>query len=226
MKEGKCRDRIPVSGRKIGCRPHNTACGGRGPVPGRKGVSGSFTVEAAFVVPMVIFVCVLVIYTALYLHDVTVARAGLGEVLSDAGAYTAWDVSPGSTKVIYEYRLERSLFSALTADDSGDRESIILEYAKKRLSEGLLVSSITEVGVDISDAEISISFEISGARNSLIAAFMPEMLFRKNLSGKTARDDNTIPNRLVTATLRIGKKIKGAETVIDKLNELLERFGK
>lgn len=192
----------------------------------KKTLSASVTVEAAFVVPIVIWVLILIIYSALYLHDTTVSRAELTELLSEAAAFSAWDVYPGTTNVLYENKLKGDLFSAVLGDDSDEREAYLSAYAAEHLGQGLIVSGISEIRVRLSDSRITVSCLISGSKNGFLSAFLPKLLFQKKMSASCEREDNTGQNRLVTAVLRTGRKVKGLRALADSLNQILDKVGK
>ena len=98
-------------------------------------VSGSFTVEAVFIVPMVTMIIILLIDMALYLRDVSVAETLAERVAEDTRALILNDEEPRQHKVMYERKLTKSIFRRWFTDTSSEDAESMEEYLTE-LSEG------------------------------------------------------------------------------------------
>jgi len=183
-------------------------------------------VEAAFIVPLVIFMMILLAYASLYLRDVTAVKAKLSELVTEEGAFCAWDICPGTTKVLYEKKLAGNFFTRLLSDETEEQEDYLLEYVREELDGILVVSELTGVRVEKEGSTLFISATCRAAQTTALQTLMPKILFKKKIKVEASLSNNTEWNRLVTATVRVGTKVKGVEAVIKKVNEVLENLRK
>ena len=92
----------------------------------------SFTVEAAFIVPLIVILIVLLIDMALYLRDLSVAEVLAARVAEDTRALILNDEEPHLHKVMYERKLEQSIFKRWFSDTAKDDADSMDDYLEEQ----------------------------------------------------------------------------------------------
>lgn len=112
----------------------------------KKSYTGSITVEAAVVIPMVIVVILSFLYFTLYLHDRVVMSCTLDEALLRVNQAINQPSNYITGEVHYEDLKKRSLLYSFEGDHS--REELALkQYVKEQLETSFLISKLSTVEV-------------------------------------------------------------------------------
>jgi hypothetical protein len=185
----------------------------------RNNYSGSITVEAAFVMPIVILTVFALIYLAFYLHDMNRIQSEMDLVLHKAEVTVKHEADISTGRVDYEDINDRGVFYLLVGNTSGEEEQM-KAYLWQRLSSGLFLTRISQIDADVGKLKLTVSVE-TATRVSLPGI---KYLF-ENIAGKILTKECSIHNpaeaiRCTEVILKTGSSIKG----VDKIKEKFEKI--
>lgn len=109
----------------------------------QKKVKASFTIEAAIVLPTILFVLIGIIYLTFYLHDKVKLENGVYDILQKERDYILYEISSDSGMDKEEY-LKRSVFSGLF---NGVQKSYLQQDISSYKQDNLLISEVKEIMV-------------------------------------------------------------------------------
>jgi len=184
-----------------------------------KKVRAQFTVEAVFVMPIVLFAIVAVIYISFYLYDYCRIQATTDLLLHKAVLNLNHEVDIESGKIFYEDIGKQGIFYQVFGI-SDTKLNYIGNLLAEKLSRGLLATEIRDIKVSASMSKVAIYVEgefripIKGAA---------DLLFRKRtviVEAERERHNPANTVRISEVILQSGSKIKG----LDKLKENLEKL--
>lgn len=180
---------------------------------------GSITVEAAFLMPLVIITIFALMYLSFYLHDRCVIQGKINQVLHKAGITVKHDADIASGEVNYEAISDRGVFYLLF-DDTKKDEKKVQEYLKQELARGLFLSRVTEVVVSIDKFRVLCSVE--GELQISLPGFryIRERISTIKIQGEYPVHNPTEAIRGFEVVLDTGSRIKG----VDKLKDAIEGF--
>lgn len=180
---------------------------------------GSITVEAAFVMPIVVLTVFALIYLAFYLHDYNKIQGTVDLVIHKAGITVKHDADIATGRMSYEDISDRGVFYLLTGDSQVE-EHKIGELLGQELSKGLFITYIINTEVEACKLDIKI--------NVLAKTKIGLPLFQNLLNNLlNINMERTYPVHNPAETIRVcevildtGSKIKG----VDKLKDVIEKF--
>lgn len=119
--------------------------------------TGSYTVEAAFVVPILIFVLLALIYMSFYLYDKVRIQSVIDTEAAVAAGAVKHERNPETGDVEYEHLDDRGLYFSMFGDLSREEEKT-KERVRAQLEHGLFLCEVTgvEVNLDRSQADIRV----------------------------------------------------------------------
>lgn len=201
-------------------RAHKTKVYGRSK-RGRM-MEGSYTVEAAFLMPMITIIVFLLIMVAVYLRDVAIVRSIAYDVILEGRQLAQYDVIPGTDDIMYERELQKGIFSRILEDTDKEDAGITKSYFGKQLVGRLWMSEFRNADVEITESGIRVTVSVVAAGPFIeLSEWIPGDFFRDEIVIEEACEDVTAKTRIYTAVVRTGLRIKGADTVISGLQRLL-----
>ncbi len=182
-----------------------------------------FTVEAAFVLPLVFYTVLFLLNYCFYSHDRTKLQA-IGEAAALKAASTiSYQIDIDWPVLIEEDYLSKGILYTFGIGREKD-EMRVLSYLKETLTKGYMVSEISELQIRTTLSKVQIT-------GKLIANFPSAKLFRI-----LKEDSFTVPfcfeesiftreekTRLLEVSIQLGKTIKGVDKAIQKLKDLVEK---
>jgi hypothetical protein len=181
--------------------------------------SGSITVEAAFIMPILVFAISALIYLAFYLHDVSMIQAVLDKTLHKEGVSVKHDADIITGEISYEDINNRGVFYLIFGDTSGE-ERELQDYLQQELSQSLFLTRITVINTEVRKFDLNISIEAE----TIIAIPFFQNLFNQYsktlIKGDYPVHDPAETIRRIEVILDTGSSIKG----VDELKEKLEDF--
>lgn len=181
-------------------------------------LKASFTIEAVFIMPIVLFTMVFIIYLSFYLHDYCKIRGITDGVLHKASMNLKHQTDVASGRVNYD-EINNGLLDRIFGNPDS-KEMEIENYISRLLSKGLIATEITDINATKGTLNLSIRVEasfkfplkglqwiISSDRTMLVEA-------------KSAYHYPADSVRLSEVILDTGSKIKG----FDKLKESIGRL--
>jgi hypothetical protein len=182
--------------------------------------SGVITIEAAFVIPIVVFTIFALIYLSFYLHDYCELKAETDLILHKAAFNGKHEGDLISGKVSYDRINDRGVFYLITIDREAQAAQIS-NYLRQELEEDLFITNITNLDVT------SGAFEITAALEAKVEVTLP---FFQNLFDKFTciKIEENYPVHNPAETIRIaevildtGSDIKGVADLNDKIQKFL-----
>lgn len=181
---------------------------------------GSITVEAAFVMPIVILTIFALIYLSFLLYDQNHIQGGVDKVLHNTCITVKHDVITNTGMVDYEKIDDRGVFYFLTRDTKQDNTNLE-NYLHQELEEGLFQFEISEIKAEVGAFQINVEVL---ARSKIKLPFF-QGLFRQFTYSKTFASApihnpaDTI--RIAEVILETGSNIKGIEELKNILDSLI-----
>ncbi|TAH73875.1 MAG: hypothetical protein EWM47_02075 [Anaerolineaceae bacterium] len=181
-------------------------------------IKASFTIEAVFIMPIVIFAIIFIIYLSFYLHDYCKMQGITNGVLHKATMNLKHETDIGTGKVNYD-EINKGLISQIF-ESSDSKEKEIEDYTIKLLSKSLIATKITDVHV--SKGILNLSIKVEGKFQFPLKGLLWIIPFDKTLlvEIKSAYHYPANSIRLSEVILDTGSKIKG----FDKIKESIEKL--
>jgi hypothetical protein len=179
----------------------------------------SITVEAAFVMPIVILTVFTLLYLTFYLHDMCKVQGIVDETLHLAGLSMKYEDDPATVEIDYKDIIRRGVFDELLGDRS-EAERKIEAYLQHRLAKGLFLSHITGIQAEVGRVKLEVSVESEG----LISIPWVELFFKNYshtvTSGEYPIHDPARTIRVCEVILDTASQVKG----VDELKKKMEHF--
>lgn len=183
--------------------------------------NGYFTVEAALVMPIVLFVIYALFYLSFYLHDICRIQNVADMVLSKAAFSIKHIAEINNGKVDYENINDRGVLYLLLGDTSKIEEDI-KKHLSQELEDGLICSQIKEIKTKVS--KFSIRIEVTSdfilPLKGVYRYFRPDKDNTLLVSCPIHNPAETV--RAGEVLLESGKKIKGVEEFVNKIKNFLK----
>ncbi|HWT74743.1 MAG TPA: TadE family protein [Mobilitalea sp.] len=177
----------------------------------------SITVEAAYLMPIVIITIFALIYLSFILHDKCLIQGEVDKVLHKASFNVKHEADLITGAVEFEKLDERGIFYFIFGSTQ-DEENRLKEYLKKELSEGLFLMKITSAEIEVNKFDINIQIE---AKANITLPVFHNLLNR--YSGILITNSCVIHNpaetiRAAEVILETGSSIKGMDELKEKLD--------
>ncbi|HEX3076804.1 MAG TPA: TadE family protein [Lachnospiraceae bacterium] len=119
-------------------------------------IDGSFTLEAAILLPFILFVIIALIYLSFYMHDRIKIQNSLDQAARKAENIIRYIAEYDTGNIDYESINERTVLWPVT--HNYDNEKVTIEASLKReLGKGLFIADVNEINVELDYSEINIS---------------------------------------------------------------------
>ncbi len=181
---------------------------------------GSITVEAAFVLPIVIMTIFSLIYLSFFLHDKCLIQGTVDEVLHKAAITVKHDADIVSGAVNYEKIGDRGVFY-LIFGSSQEEEIKIENYLLLELSKGLFLSEISSARVKADKFTIEITV---GMKTNVTLPLFGHLFDSYSYIEIIENNPVHSPAETIRATeviLDTGSIMKGVAELKEKLGEFL-----
>lgn len=182
---------------------------------------GSITVEAAFIMPIVIFTIFALLYLSFYLHDLCRIQGTLDKTLHKAALSIKHVTDFTMDEILYEEISDRGVFYILFGSTKED-ENQIQNYLGQELAKGLFISKINRVVVDVSKTRIKLSIEAETKVSLPEIKYIFDSLSNRIIKGEYPVHDPAESIRRAEVVLDTGSKIKGVEELKEKLEGIFD----
>lgn len=176
--------------------------------------------EAALLMPLILFVIFSLVYLAFYLHDISRIQGIADDALNKASFSFKHDSDfiTGETK--YANINERGVFYFITGSTKPGQETL-QKYLQNKLSGGLFITKITGTQTEVNHWKIyiRINTEISISIRGIMNFFNP--IAHKTIEGSITVHNPAETIRMSDVILNTGQKIKGMDEIKKKLEKVL-----
>lgn len=183
-------------------------------------INASVTIEAVFVMPLVLLTVFALIYLAFYLHDRCRIQGIVDQMLHNASVSIKHEADPETGRVDYDNMGDQGVFYLLLGDHS-IAEAKIKSCLEKELSGGLWLTRIARIQVDLHRTELGITI---GTKTEVSIPWI-NILFasisKDEIRGEVAIHDPAGTIRICEVILDTGAQIKGVGKLKEKINEIL-----
>jgi len=182
-------------------------------------MSGSLTVEAAYILPIIIFTIFALIYLAFYLQDMCRIQGMLDKTLIKAGFAVKHEADIATGEVAYDRINDRGVFY-LAVGSTEKEEKQIQKYLQQELAEKLFLSNIKSVKVEVGKFKITLAVEANTKVSLPGIRYLFDRFSYTEITGEYPIHNPAETIRRAEVVLDTGSKIKG----VDELKERLERI--
>jgi hypothetical protein len=182
---------------------------------------GSITVEAAFIMPIVIFTIFALLYLAFYLHDMCRIQGTMDKTLHKASLSIKHVTNFKTDEILYEEISNRGIFY-LAFGSTKEDENQIHNYLQQELAKGLFISTISRIVVDVSKTRITSAIEIETKVSLPGIKYIFDSLSNRIIKGEYPVHDPVESIRRAEVVLDTGSKIKGVEELKKKLEGIFD----
>ncbi len=186
----------------------------------RKLYAGSITVEAAFIMPIVIMIIFALLYLAFYLHDICKIRAETDLILFKTGITMKHDAAIATGEIVYDNITDRGVFYLLTGN-TGKEKTAITDFLSRKLSKGLLLVNIKAVNVNVERRKVTVAVEVDTKVSLPGIKYLFHSLSRTMVEGVQPVHNPAETIRYTEVILDTGSKIKGIHELKKKIEDLL-----
>lgn len=183
-------------------------------------IRGSITVEASFVLPLVILIIFALIYLSFCLHDMCKIQDVVDETLHKAGLAYKHESSLETGEVRYEAVNSRGVFYALTGD-AGQLEKAMNYHVLSQLSRGLLLFRIIDVDSEVGKLSLSTSVRTKATIKLPVFGKLFDHYLSRETTGSYLIHNPAETIRACETILQTGSEIKGVNQLKNSLQKLL-----
>ncbi len=188
----------------------------------KRQIRGNFTVEAALLLPMILFIIYSMVCLSFYLHDRSRMEGILDEVLHKGALTLKHEADIRTGRVEYENIGNRGVFYLLTGDTE-QQEKEFKDYLQEISEKGFFLTEITDIQVEVNKLTIKITLEgefevpLKGIREF----FHPDS--KITVEAERSIHDPAEFIRISEVVLDTGSKIKGFEELKGRIDKILGR---
>lgn len=187
---------------------------------------GSYTVEAAFVMPMIIFIVIALIYMSFYMHDKSRIQSILDTAITQSSLMIKHEMDSTNREIDYEHIDARGIYYPVIGSVEKERNAII-EMVKAQLSSGLFIANIENITVEADHLDIQIKV---CARMKISILKVKEFFYGSGTQVTiTSRGRVHYPAEFVRrfdVVEGVAHDIKGYDEIILKLQKIIKKTDK
>lgn len=183
-------------------------------------VKGNYTVEAALLFPLVIFVIIGIIYLGFYLHDLGKVQAIVDESQIRSKGLVRSEVNINTGILSYSNYLDRTIFYPID-NNLKAKENQIKNYIKTKSKKQLFISKISIINVELtpSKSNIRVNLDFTFPFSSIETLFIGSENMVIESTEKIHDPMSFIRGYDVASSA--GKKIDVVNQVVSQLQELI-----
>ncbi len=183
-----------------------------------KKAEGNYTLEAAILLPLILFIITALLYTALLLHDWKSAMGAVHLITMEGEAVARKSMEPVTGSIDYEKYLSRGIFEGTR--DYTSEETELEDVLTKYIEDKGFITSIEDMKVELTSKGIRINLDLEF--NLPISGM--EKLFKKSGTDYKYEDYKSFDNqpefiRVFRVMMDTGENLPGADTILSSLKK-------
>ncbi len=183
-------------------------------------IGGSITVEASFVLPLVILITFALIYLSFCLHDMCRIRGVIDGTLHKTGLICKHESSLETGELRYEAINNRGVFYIITGDTE-QLENNMNYHILSQLSGGLLLFKIIAVDSEVGRLSLTTAVRTKATISLPVFGKLFENYSLTRITGTYPIHNPAETIRACETVLHTGSEIKGAEELKSRWQKLL-----
>lgn len=183
-------------------------------------VQGSITVEASFVLPLVILIIFALIYLSFCLYDICKIQGVVDGTLHKSGLTYKHEASLETGEIRYEAVNSRGVFYALTGD-TDQLEKAMNYHILSQLSGGLLLFRVSDVNSEVGKLSLSASVRSKATITLPVFGKLFDHYLIRETTGSYPIHNPAETLRICETVLQTGSEIKGMDQLKNSLQKLL-----
>lgn len=183
--------------------------------------TGSITVEASFIMPIIVLTIFALIYLSFYLHDVCKIQGIVDKTLQKAALCVKHETDFATGAIDYENINDRGVFY-LVLGSTKEEEKQINDFLVRELSNVLLLSKVTAVDTSVGKQSISVQVEVQTKISMVWVKRFFTSFSQIEIQGEHAIHDPAETLRRTEVALDTATKIKGVDKLKDSLENILQ----
>lgn len=184
---------------------------------------GSYTVEAAYIVPLCTMIVLLMITQILFYHDIVVAEQAALTAAENGNRYVQYGGGLGQVAPEYGQFVRSSPVRAFFRDRS-EEEAAIGQYVSELLNGQMWISTCGGISVDATGDNVVISMNLNAGNETNAAGIFRNGLFRRQIRITSRGRDIPMDNRLIKAAWETGLQTKGVSEVLNLVQQFLGKI--
>lgn len=180
-------------------------------------VSGSYTIEAALIFPMILLIITALIYLGFFLHDQDKLESVINETLLTGRNLVRNEAQMDTGFIDYEVYNRRGLLYFLQ-DNLQEKREEIYNYLEAQLNKGFFIADIRSIDVTVSHTDISLIVEAD-----MVLPFVGLLPFFSG-SGTIFYGDNSAELGSNTEFLRVFSIFSGVAEKMPVINDNLVKL--
>ncbi|HEX3077102.1 MAG TPA: hypothetical protein VHQ24_09590 [Lachnospiraceae bacterium] len=183
----------------------------------------SYTLEAAFVVPIVFFIVIFFLNYSFYSYDRSKLQSELNDIMRKASAYMAYEVDLYLNEVI-DYKLAERNFLSVWFEDRSLKEQVLKEYIKNRLASKYYITSVESITVETTPTKVRVA-GIANMRFPVLwfATGAKDYSFEVDFSQEVSMFPREEKARIMTAVIELGTNIKGVDKLLSAVSKFIDQ---
>ena len=186
--------------------------------------NASYTLEAAFVVPIVFFIIIFFLSFTFYCYDRSKLQTELNDIMRKASAYMTYEVDLYLDEVI-DYKIAQRDCLYVWFGERSQKEKVLQEYISKRLSAKYYITSVESITVESSATKL----RVAGIANMRFPVFWfatgaKDYPFEVNFSQEVSMFPREEKARIMTAVMELGSNIKGVDKLLSTVSKFVDRL--
>ena len=190
-----------------------------------RAVTASYTVEAAFIVPLCTMIILLLIGQTLFYRDVVTAERIAMTAAQEGVQYRLTSSALGGAKLEYARFLNEGILQSYATALRIKDEEAIEEYAAELLRGKLWFAYGTGVSAEIQGNDVTVTITVDAADAvKYLFRYGNAPLFHRKASVTVRGQDIAMDNRMITAAWDTSTRISGLSEILGKLQNLLGKI--
>jgi len=182
-------------------------------------VKGSYTVEAALILPIILFIIIGLLYLGFYLHDKVKIQSVINDISTKGRELIQYEADLKTGLIDYGYYQSRFFFYPYFTDFV-EKENNINVYLTEELNKGLFIAKVDSVAVSATLKRIHIS--VNGHMD--IPFIEINQLFTN--SGLTFSNNNTMEIHNTEEFIRVLDVFSGVADKVKVIDDILQNLQK
>ena len=187
-------------------------------------VKGSYTVEAALILPCIFFIIIGLLYLGFYVHDKVKIQAIINQTAIKGRALIRNETDMYTGLMDYEAYNHRGILYCFS-NDVQEKKDKIYNYACSKFSRGFFIAKVEKI--EVSATYTNVKIEVITKMD--LPLFNVKQLFANNNSSIQLMNSSEIQNatefiRIFTVFAGVGDKVEVIDTTLKKLQKVLVKL--